>query len=108
LLQQAHDELAAFGARRLRDVAAHELRALGHRAPHARATDPPAAKALTGLSPREIEVAALVHDRLTNKEIAERLVLSEKTIENHLARIFAKLHIHSRVELARVYGRGRD
>jgi DNA-binding NarL/FixJ family response regulator len=107
LLQQSHDLLDGFGARRARDEAASELRALGHRVARP-AARPAASDALAQLSPREAEVAALVHDRLTNRQIAERLVLSEKTIENHLARIFAKLQIRSRVELARAYERTHD
>jgi RNA polymerase sigma factor (sigma-70 family) len=56
---------------------------------------------LASLSEREREVADLVEDRLTNREIAERLVLSEKTVERHLSRIFVKLGARSRVEVAR-------
>jgi len=53
------------------------------------------------LSGREREVAELVTERLTNREIAQRLVLSEKTIERHMSRIFVKLGVSSRVEVAR-------
>jgi DNA-binding NarL/FixJ family response regulator len=59
------------------------------------------------LSERELEVAALVFDRLTNREIAERLVISQKTVERHMSGIFGKLGIGSRVELARAYERER-
>jgi DNA-binding NarL/FixJ family response regulator len=57
---------------------------------------------VSSLSDREHEVARLVQDRLTNREIAERLVLSEKTVERHLSRIFVKLGARSRVEVARM------
>jgi DNA-binding NarL/FixJ family response regulator len=56
---------------------------------------------LPALSARELEVATLVTERLTNREIAERLVLSEKTIERHLSSVFRKLDAASRVEVAR-------
>ena len=58
---------------------------------------PPALDALTD---REREVADLVATGITNREIAARLVLSEKTIERHLSRIFGKLGIRHRAELA--------
>lgn len=56
---------------------------------------------LAALSGREREVAALVEERLTNREI--RLVLSEKTVERHLSRIFVKLGVASRVEVGRAF-----
>lgn len=52
------------------------------------------------LTPREREVAGLVAEGLTNRQIAGRLVLTEKTAANHVARIFDKLGVHSRGQLA--------
>ena len=52
------------------------------------------------LTVRELEVLELVADRLSNKEIAGRLVLSEHTVKNHLKNILAKLHLRSRREAA--------
>ena len=52
------------------------------------------------LSPREREVADLVAQALTNRQIAERLFLSERTVESHLSRILAKLNVSTRTELA--------
>ncbi len=52
---------------------------------------------------REREVAALVADGLTNREIAERLVLSERTVEGHIANLFAKVNVSSRTQLAAWY-----
>jgi DNA-binding CsgD family transcriptional regulator len=53
------------------------------------------------LTPAEERVAALVAEGRTNKEVAAALYLSDRTVEGHLARIFGKLGIHHRTELAR-------
>ncbi len=53
-----------------------------------------------GLSPRETEVAALVRDGLTNREIAGRLFISERTAESHVAGIMRKLGVGSRSQIA--------
>lgn len=52
------------------------------------------------LSPRETEVAALVADGLTNKGIAERLHLSERTVENHVSSIMRRTGLTSRAGVA--------
>ncbi len=52
------------------------------------------------LSNREHEVAALVVQGFLNKEIAERLFISEQTVKNHLHNIFEKLGVSNRLELA--------
>src|SRR5207253_5922915 len=51
------------------------------------------------LTPREREVAMLAVQGLTSTEIAQRLVLSARTVENHLQRCYAKLGIANRSEL---------
>ncbi|PYY16385.1 MAG: hypothetical protein DMG61_04485 [Acidobacteria bacterium] len=51
------------------------------------------------LSPREYEVARLVATGHSNRQIAERLILSEQTVKNHIQSIFRKLAISNRVEL---------
>ncbi len=53
------------------------------------------------LSPREQEVVKLVAEGYTNKQIAETLVISEKTVERHRANILEKLGMRDRVELTR-------
>ena len=58
---------------------------------------------LTGLSPSELSVAALVAEGRTNREIASTLSLGERTIASHLTSIYAKLGIRSRTELARQF-----
>ena len=62
----------------------------------------PATIGLPGREPltnREQEVARLVASGLTNQEIASQLFLSRRTVESHIARIFTKLEVRSRVSL---------
>jgi DNA-binding CsgD family transcriptional regulator len=49
-----------------------------------------------GLSAREAEVMSLIADGQTNGEIAARLFLAEKTVKNHVRRIYSKLGVASR------------
>ncbi|MCL6445024.1 MAG: LuxR C-terminal-related transcriptional regulator [Alicyclobacillus sp.] len=51
------------------------------------------------LSARELEIARLVARGFTNKEIAETLFISYRTVTTHLDKIYNKLHVHSRTEL---------
>ena len=102
-LTAAESSLDAFGAVRRRDEAARELRRLGHRVRRARA---PGGEPFGALTDREREIATLVAAGRTNREVAEQLVLSPKTIEAHLRNIYAKLGVRSRVELARAKGPG--
>ncbi len=106
-LELAAKEFDECGAEHHRDRVELELGKLGRR-PSRRSR---AAKAegtgLDSLSGRELEVANLVVDRLTNAQIAEELFLSEKTIESHLRNIFGKLGASSRVEVARLVEQAR-
>ena len=80
LASAAHDELVAAGARPRRDP-------LHHR---------------TALTASELRVARLARDGLTNREIAQALFVTEKTIEVHLTSSYRKLGIGSRSQLARM------
>jgi DNA-binding CsgD family transcriptional regulator len=54
----------------------------------------------TSLTPQELQVAALVRQGLSNREVATQLFLSPRTIDFHLRNVFTKLGISSRTELA--------
>jgi predicted ATPase/DNA-binding CsgD family transcriptional regulator len=54
----------------------------------------------TPLSPREQEVARLIAEGCSNRDVAERLVIAEATTERHVANIFNKLGVHSRAQVA--------
>ena len=101
-LLEAESALDAFGALRRRSEAARELRRLGHRLLRpAHDASPGPLGPLAALTAREREIAELIADGRTNREVAEQLVLSPRTIEAHLRNIFGKLGVRSRMELAR-------
>ena len=52
------------------------------------------------LSPRETDVLRLIAQGLSNRDIGQRLILSEKTVKNHISRIFSKLHFTARSQAA--------
>jgi DNA-binding CsgD family transcriptional regulator len=65
------------------------------------------AELFSRLSRREGQVAELVADGLSNRAIAEKLNLSERTVENHIGSIFNKLTLRSRVEIASLVAAAR-
>jgi DNA-binding NarL/FixJ family response regulator len=64
------------------------------------AVEPRAMAGSRPLSKRELEIAGLVAEGLSNRQISQRLELSEHTIKNYLFRVFEKLGVSTRVELA--------
>lgn len=102
-LETAEAELAACGARRFRDEAARELRLLGRNVARGGRRR---GQGSGSLSPREREVAHLVATGKTNRQIAGELFLSEKTVEAHLAKVFAKLGVSARAAVAGAVARG--
>lgn len=92
-LEEAVAELATLGADGFAEQARRELARLGGR------------RAAEGLTATEERVAALAADGRTNRQIAAELVLTVRTVEAHLTRIYAKLGVRSRTELARSFVR---
>jgi len=98
-LRRALVELQELGARPAAGIVARRLRARGARGlprgPRARTRENPA-----GLTGRELDVVALLAEGLRNAQIAERLVLSEKTVDHHVSAILRKLDVRTRGEAA--------
>ncbi|WP_326700420.1 response regulator transcription factor [Streptomyces sp. NBC_01754] len=71
---------------------------------------PPAAESteLDRLTPRERQILDLIGEGLTNREIAERLFLAEKTVKNRISAILAKLGVGRRIQAAMLAGRIRE
>jgi DNA-binding CsgD family transcriptional regulator len=111
VLQDAERAFFDLGAERWRAGAARALRRLGRRTPARSVTLTAVASepaSLGALSARELEIAELVHEQRTNREIAETLFLSEKTVQSHLRNIFAKLGVGSRVAVAVAVAQARE
>ncbi|MBT1682444.1 helix-turn-helix transcriptional regulator [Curtobacterium flaccumfaciens] len=83
---------AGFAAR-----AAAELRAAGEAPERADSTTAPTRERLT---PQELQIARLAAAGMTNREIADRIYLSHRTVSTHLYKVFPKLGVTSRTELA--------
>jgi DNA-binding CsgD family transcriptional regulator len=93
-LRAAHDLFTAIGMEAFAERARGELLSTGERV-RARA-----AETRDELTPQERQIARLARDGLSNPEIGARLFLSPRTVEWHLRKVFAKLNIGSRKELA--------
>jgi DNA-binding CsgD family transcriptional regulator len=93
-LRTANDMFHAMGADGFAEQADGELRATGERA---RKRTPDTERNLT---PQEARIADLAAGGATNSEIAEQLFLSASTVDYHLGKVFRKLSVRSRTELA--------
>jgi DNA-binding CsgD family transcriptional regulator/tetratricopeptide (TPR) repeat protein len=102
-VRAAFDEFGGLGAQPASKQCRDSLRALGATAiPRgvraATAADP------AGLTQREAEVLGLVSDGMTNREIADRLVLSTRTVDHHVAAVLRKLGVGTREEAVALRG----
>ncbi len=94
-LRAAHETFTTMGAQAFADRAARELAATGE-AVRKRTVD-----TVSDLTARETQIVRMVREGLSNAEIGGRLFISTRTVEWHLSKIFAKLHITSRRQLRR-------
>jgi DNA-binding CsgD family transcriptional regulator len=104
-LEAAHRTLTECGAGAYEREALSALRQLGRRP---RRRDPARSGVdVEGLSPREAEVARLVALDLTNRQIADALFVSVKTVETHMSHIFEKLSVSSRTAVVSAVARAQ-
>jgi DNA-binding CsgD family transcriptional regulator/tetratricopeptide (TPR) repeat protein len=96
-LRQALDELQALGAAPAAAIVARRLRKLGERG-LPRGPRPTTRANPVGLTARELEVLGLLAEGLRNAQIAERLVLSERTVDHHVSAVLRKLDACTRGE----------
>jgi DNA-binding CsgD family transcriptional regulator len=94
-LRTAHDIFAAMGAASFADRAGIEQRATGHSSRDARRAASP-----FNLTPQEAQIARQAGAGATNNEIASRLFITVSTVEYHLSKVFRKLGVTSRRQLA--------
>jgi DNA-binding NarL/FixJ family response regulator len=93
-LKAAYDAFESMGAHGFAERARRELLATGE------TVRKRTIETRDELTPQEAQIARLAAERLTNPEIATQLYLSHRTVEYHLRKVFAKLGISSRRELA--------
>jgi DNA-binding CsgD family transcriptional regulator/tetratricopeptide (TPR) repeat protein len=96
-LKKSHEFCARMGARVEMERAREMMRQLGLRLP---AREGGGGKRVAKLTERETDIARLVAERKSNKEIAGALGISARTVTTHVANIFTKLGVSSRGELA--------
>lgn len=92
------DEIFARASSMFQDMGATALVSMANRERRVGGLGPRSGK-VGGLTPQEYEIASLVAEGNSNREVAHELFLSPKTVEYHLTRVYKKLQIRSRMEL---------
>jgi DNA-binding CsgD family transcriptional regulator len=96
-LRQAFEQLQTLGARPAAAIVVRRLRARGARGVP-RGPRPATRENPAGLTARELQVLALLTEGLRNAQIAERLIVSQKTVDHHVSAILRKLNVGTRGE----------
>jgi DNA-binding CsgD family transcriptional regulator len=96
-LRLAHEMFSDFGMAAFADRARVELRATGENARRR------SVETSNQLTPQEAQISQLVAEGATNVEIAAQLFISASTVEYHLHKVFRKLGVKSRIQLARLF-----
>jgi len=95
-LRAAHEMFGAIGMEAFTERARRELAATGE------TVRKRTVETSNDLTPHEMQIARLVCEGLSNAEIGARLFISPRTVEWHLHKVFEKLSVNSRTQLARV------
>ncbi|GAA4062397.1 helix-turn-helix transcriptional regulator [Nonomuraea soli] len=95
-LQEALEAFERYGTRLWAEQARAELRASGE------TVGPPRPASLDTLTAQQLQIARMVAEGATNREVAAQLFLSPRTVDHHLRNVFTRLGIRSRVDLARL------
>jgi DNA-binding CsgD family transcriptional regulator len=98
-LRTAHQMLSSMGIRAFAERARIELTAAGEKQERSE-TDAPMTELLT---PQESQIAQLVSHGASNPEVAAQLFISRRTVEFHLSKVYMKLGVSSRTQLARLF-----
>jgi DNA-binding CsgD family transcriptional regulator len=103
-LERAYRMARKLGARPLAAEAAEQMSRLGEKAEERTRAAPGEPAPRGGLSRRQLEVARLLATGLTNKEIADRLFVSARTVDMHVSHVLNRLNCRSRAEAVRRAG----
>src|SRR5439155_16578848 len=104
----ARNAFSACGAEFFLRLVEREQRRMNARQPRQRRQAAAAVPGGDALTPRELEIAELVATGLTNRQIAEHLLLSTRTVESHVARLFTRLNVSTRTAVVHALRRVRE
>ncbi|GAB4327257.1 MAG: LuxR family transcriptional regulator [Candidatus Zixiibacteriota bacterium] len=98
MLSQAHKIARNLGARPLASAIAAELERHGEPVEESRSSESPDRTRRAGLTRRQLDIVRLLAEGLTNKQIADKLFLSTRTVDMHVANLLNRLDVRSRTE----------